>query len=87
MWLFTVRARYDGVKDQLPAAYAELAGASHFEPVGAGGRYAGPLTAWSRWHLMDDTTARAVFVGTSCGLCGSSDWTQYEANALLEQQP
>lgn len=78
----TVRARYTGVS--IAAAYAELAGASHFTALGDVGGFRGPTTAWFRWHLMGDTTARSQFVGAGCGLCTSSAFSEYEANARLE---
>ncbi|MDE3723289.1 alpha/beta hydrolase [Nocardiopsis sp. N85] len=38
-----------------------------------GGEYGRVGAAWLRWHLKDDPTARAEFVGDACGLC-STDW-------------
>jgi hypothetical protein len=78
----TVRDDYDQ-SSGIPAAYAELAGASHFIPVNDGGGYRGAMTAWARWQLMGDTIARGQFVGAGCGLCTSSAWSAYSANALL----
>ena len=69
----------------IPAAYAELAGATHFTPVGDAGGFRGPATAWARWQLADDTNGRGLFVGASCGLCTSADW-EYEANSRLQDQ-
>jgi Chlorophyllase enzyme len=69
----------------IPAAYAEAAGASHLEPLGNGGAFRGASTAWARWHLMGDTTARSQFVGSNCGLCDSSEWAVYEANPRLQE--
>lgn len=77
----TVRARYTGVT--IPAAYAELADANHYIPAATGGGFRAPLTAWFRWHLMGDTTARGEFVGADCGLCTDQVWT-YEANQALQ---
>jgi hypothetical protein len=78
----SVRARYDDVEGSLPAAYAELGGAGHFVPVGSGGGYRGPSTAWARWLLMGDADAAGEFVGSGCTLCTSSNWT-YVHNDLL----
>lgn len=78
----SVRARYTGVR--IAAGYAELAGASHFTAIGNVGGFRGPATAWFRWHLMGDTTARSVFVGANCGLCTSNQWSEYEANSRLQ---
>lgn len=38
-----------------------------------GGEYGRVGTAWLRWHLKDDTAARAEFLGDDCGLC-DTDW-------------
>jgi pimeloyl-ACP methyl ester carboxylesterase len=78
-----IRAQYDATRN-VPAAYAELAGASHLTPLGNGGGFRAAVTAWARWQLMGDTGARNQFVGASCGLCNSSAWSVYEANALLD---
>jgi hypothetical protein len=77
-----IRAQYDATTN-VPAAYAELAGASHLVPLGNGGGFRGAATAWARWQLMGDTTARNQFVGANCGLCNSNDWSMYEANERL----
>lgn len=47
--------------------------ASHFEPVGNAGDFRGPLTAWFRSELMDDTSARRVFEDP-CTLCQDPNW-------------
>jgi hypothetical protein len=78
----SVRAAYDAAT-AIPAAYAELAGAGHLEPLGDGGGFRGAATAWARWQLMGDTTARGQFVGANCGLCTSNAWSTYVANARL----
>lgn len=78
----SVRDRYEGVS--IAAGYAELDGASHFVPLGNAGGFRGALTAWMRWQLMGDTTARGLFVGPSPGLAGSWAWSDYEANARLQ---
>lgn len=67
----------------IPAAYAELAGASHFEPMGNGGGFRGAATAWARWQLADDANAAPLFQGTSPGLGSDRAWSEYTANALL----
>src|SRR5205085_8963531 len=38
--------------DQIPAVYGELAGAGHFTPLGDGGGFRAPTTAWFRYQLM-----------------------------------
>ena len=67
----------------IPAAYAELAGASHFIPANDAGAFRGPATAWARWQLMGDTNGRGLFVGATCGLCSNPQWSAYVANARL----
>jgi hypothetical protein len=78
----SVRSRYTGVR--IAAAFAELDGADHLTVLGNAGGFRGPTTAWFRWQLMGDTTARGLFVGANCGLCTSNDWSAYEANARLQ---
>jgi hypothetical protein len=79
-----IRAAYDAARATIPAAYGELAGASHLVPLGNGGGFRGPSTAWARWRLMGDATAGRQFVGANCGLCNSNEWAVYEANQLLQ---
>jgi hypothetical protein len=62
-----------------PAAYAELAGADHLTFLGNAGAFRGPATAWARWQLMSDDTAKNQFVGDNCGLCTTTGWT-YQTN-------
>jgi hypothetical protein len=67
--------------DDIPAAYVELAGATHFTPANDGGYFPAVTTAWARWHLMGDENAKGWFVGASCGLCSQSQISDYEVNA------
>jgi hypothetical protein len=59
----------------VPVFWGERRYVTHFEPVGDGGAYRGPSTAWFRYHLMDDETARSTFYGRFCGLCTSYLWS------------
>jgi hypothetical protein len=59
----------------VPIFWATHAGSTHFEVLGSGGAYAGPLTAWFRYKLMGDPAARAWFEKPSCTLCSASGWT------------
>jgi hypothetical protein len=59
----------------VPIFWGERRYVSHFEPVGDGGAYRGPTTAWFRYHLMDDESARSTFYGRFCGLCTSLLWS------------
>ncbi|WP_246076366.1 acetylxylan esterase [Amycolatopsis cihanbeyliensis] len=65
---------------QVPAVYAELAGAGHFEPAGNGGRFRGVLTAWFAYRLMGDEQAKVEFTGPSCGLCTDPEWSDVRRN-------
>ncbi len=67
--------------DQVPAIYGELAGATHFTPVGDGGGFRGAITAWFRFWLSGDERARAEFFGASCGLCRDGAWSDVRRNA------
>jgi len=70
-------ARIEGV----PALLANL-------PVGHSGNYGlpegGPFArvgaAWLDWRLKGDAKAKAVFVGSNCGLCGDPAWTVQSKN-------
>lgn len=59
----------------VPVFWGERRIVSHFEPVGNGGAYRGPSTAWFRYQLMNDQNARSTFLGTLCSLCTSTLWT------------
>jgi dienelactone hydrolase len=72
---------------QIPAIYGELAGASHFTPVGDGGGFRGAMTAWFRFWLMGDEQARPVFFGTSCQLCTDRAWSDVRRNTLARGIP
>jgi len=74
---------YFNASSGVPAAYANVRGATHFEVLGDGGRFRGPATAWARYYLMADANARSTFIGASCTLCTSSALTEYQANARL----
>ncbi|WP_373186171.1 alpha/beta hydrolase [Halopseudomonas sp.] len=58
----------------VPVFWGERTSASHFEPVGNGGDYRGPSTAWFRYHLMNDGNAESTFYGSRCGLCTDYRW-------------
>lgn len=77
----SVRQKFDAATG-IPAAYGELAGADHFAPIGNGNGYRGPVTAWLRWHLMNDPIAADQFTGP-CAYCTDGMWTTFETNALL----
>ena len=58
----------------VPVFWGERTSASHFEPVGNGGDFRGPSTAWFRFHLMNDGNAESTFYGSRCGLCTDRGW-------------
>jgi hypothetical protein len=59
----------------VPIVWGTHAGSTHFEVLGNGGAYAGPLTAWFRYKLMDDASAGKVFEKPDCTLCTAAGWT------------
>jgi predicted dienelactone hydrolase len=59
----------------VPIVWGTHAGSTHFEVLNTGGAYAGPLTAWFRYKLMNDENAGAWFKTTPCTLCTTSGWT------------
>jgi dienelactone hydrolase len=40
------------------------------------------VTAWFEWQLKAKTAARALFAGTSCGLCAGSTWKSLKSKDL-----
>lgn len=76
----TVYSKYTSAT--VPAAYGELAGADHLQPIVNGNGFRAPATAWVRWQLMGDGVAREQFIG-ACAYCSSSVWSAYETNAQL----
>ena len=44
----------------VPIFWGTHAGSTHFEVLGSGGAYAGPLTAWFRYKLMGDPSAQRL---------------------------
>jgi hypothetical protein len=58
----------------VPVFWATRSGASHFEPVGDFGDFRGLATAWFRYLLRGDQTARNLFTGP-CTMCSASGWT------------
>jgi hypothetical protein len=47
-------------------------------------RLTATTTAWWQMMFRNDAASRAMFVGTSCGLCGQSSDYEYGANSLLK---
>ena len=58
----------------VPIFWATHTGSTHFEVLGSGGAYAGPMTAWFRWKLMGDSKARDWFEKPACELCSATGW-------------
>ena len=65
----------------VPIIWGTHAGSTHFEVLGAGGAYAGPLTAWFRYQLMGDMSAGQWFEKPPCTLCSASGWS-VQVNSL-----
>jgi hypothetical protein len=65
---------YNGTN--VPVFWGTLAGADHIvSGTGNISGFRGPATAWFRYHLMGDQSARNLFYGASCGLCTNGSWT------------
>jgi hypothetical protein len=60
---------------QVPIVWGTLAGATHFEVLGDGKGFRGPLTAWFRFKLMGDASAGAMFEKNPCNLCTANGWS------------
>ncbi len=58
----------------VPVFWLTLRGASHLAPMYTGGSYLGPMTAWLRWRLRNDTQAARLFENESCELCSDPRW-------------
>ncbi|KZB85398.1 alpha/beta hydrolase [Amycolatopsis regifaucium] len=67
--------------DQVPAVYGQLKGATHFLQGETRYRLVGAVTAWLRYHLTGDQTAKSVFFGANPGLAQDDDgWSEFERN-------
>lgn len=64
------------------AAKAVLKGADHNTIQGTGGGFLGYITAWMRYQLSGDTTARAAFVGSPPELTTNTAWTNTATKSL-----
>ncbi|MDQ3403715.1 MAG: acetylxylan esterase [Actinomycetota bacterium] len=78
--------RYEDA-DHIVAIYGELAGASHLTPMGDGGGFRGPMTAWFRFFLMGDEQGRDDFFGPGCGNCVSPIWSDFRRNTKAQAYP
>lgn len=58
----------------VPVFWANLQGASHFEPTRDGGGYRAITTAWFLFQLNNDSNARNQFVGSNCFYCSNRSW-------------
>jgi len=81
----TVRQKYDQATN-IPAAYGEVAGADHLQPIVNGNAFRAPATAWVRWQLMDDPIARDQFIGP-CRYCTDPVFSVYLTNSRLQALP
>lgn len=62
------------VNANVPVFWGNLLDGGHLVPVGNGGDYRGPATAWFRYRLMDDQHAEGFFAGSDCTLCTDPEW-------------
>lgn len=58
----------------VPVFWGLLETAGHLAALGDGGHFRGPMTAWFRAQLMNDSAAHALFYGPACGLCTDATW-------------
>lgn len=73
-----------GYYDQVTggAARARLKGAGHNTIQGTGGGFLGYMTAWFRYQLEGDTTARGAFAGGSPELPTNTNWQNVATKSL-----
>lgn len=87
VWPALVKAFHHD-SDHVPSVYGEVRGAGHLSSIADGGAFRGPVTAWFRYWLMGDESARAMFFGPNCGYCvDTSLWSDWRRNAKAEQVP
>ena len=65
-----------------PAIWAERIGSGHNDPLFDAPLYRRPVTAWLRYHLMLDNSARGWFYGASCVLCTNAFWRVQQKNGI-----
>jgi len=64
-----------------PVFWGNLVDGNHIvTAIGNISDYRGPATAWLRLHLMNDESARKLFYGESCVLCGDAKWQVQRKN-------
>jgi hypothetical protein len=87
VWPVLVKAFHND-SDHVPSVYGEVRGAGHLSSLADGGAFRGPVTAWFRYWLMGDESARAMFFGPDCGYCADTSlWSDWRRNAKAEQIP
>lgn len=67
-----VRSAYDGAR--VPAAFGNLKMSNHITMMKEPMRMAPEVAAWFRYTMLDDTLAKAWFVGPDCLLCKDPEW-------------
>jgi predicted dienelactone hydrolase len=65
----------------VPVTWLTLRGATHMAPMSTGGSFRGPMTAWLRWMLLDDSQAARLFEGENCVLCTDERWMVRRKNS------
>ena len=66
-----------------PIFWGHRLGSVHGDPLFDAPLYRRPVTAWFRWNLMFDLSARSLFYGTSCQLCVSPSWVIQRKNGIM----
>ncbi|TAL34103.1 MAG: alpha/beta hydrolase [Spirochaetes bacterium] len=81
--LADVRAAYNALPSGVGAAMGTCKGTDHNTIQGNGGKLRGYVTAWLRYQLANDATARNAFAGTSPELPGNTtNWKDVAVKSL-----
>lgn len=76
--LGSVKSTFAAIPDPVPAAFALLKGANHYEFELSGGRTKGYVTAWLRFRLYDDPLAAQAFTGEKPEIMNNAAWTEFD---------
>ena len=77
----------DFMNATVPVFYGVTKGASHMTPTDIGdsairAHQFGAMVAWLRWQLAADTATKALFAGSTCGLCMDAAWSVAKQKSL-----
>jgi hypothetical protein len=62
--------------NHVPAFYGSRRNAGHMSTFAhpGGGEFANVASSWLKWTLKGDLKSKAMFMGTTCGLCADPNW-------------